>query len=102
MHTYRFTWRPSGSPMGATHCLELPLLFGTRRSWMPCPMLGNASWSLVQTLGYELRHIWGYFARTGLVHCEGVREIPLEWNRRSKTFDDANGKHRNTTDGFEG
>ncbi|MFE0175339.1 carboxylesterase family protein [Streptomyces sp. NPDC059002] len=64
-HTYRLDWRPAGSPFGATHCLELPLLFGTREAWRGSPMLGDAPWEEVAALGTATRETWLTFARTG-------------------------------------
>ena len=40
--TYEITWRPRGSPYGATHCVELPLLFGDYADWEGAPILGTA------------------------------------------------------------
>jgi para-nitrobenzyl esterase len=79
-HTYRLAWRPDGSPFGATHGIELPLLLGTRRAWKQAPMLGTATWDEVDLLGREMRRIWGQFARTGTT--EPPPTLPLVWARR--------------------
>ncbi|WP_031083703.1 carboxylesterase family protein [Streptomyces sp. NRRL WC-3549] len=65
VHTYRLDWRPAGSAFGATHCVELPLLLGTRDAWSGSPMLGNTAWEDVEALGRTLRTVWSDFARTG-------------------------------------
>ncbi|MFG2650597.1 carboxylesterase family protein [Streptomyces sp. NPDC048436] len=65
VHAYRLDWRPPGSPFGATHCVELPLLFGSREAWRASPMLGDADWEDVDKLGSALRTTWITFARTG-------------------------------------
>ncbi|MFK4066932.1 carboxylesterase family protein [Streptomyces sp. NPDC029674] len=65
VHSYRIDWRPAGSPLGATHCLELPLLFGTRDAWRTAPMLGETPWEEIDRLGRALRSAWLTFARTG-------------------------------------
>lgn len=65
VHTYRLDWRPAGSPFGATHCVELPLLLGTRNAWRGSPMLGDTAWEDVETIGATLRTAWTGFARTG-------------------------------------
>ncbi|GAA1889318.1 carboxylesterase family protein [Streptomyces durmitorensis] len=65
VHRYRLDWRPAASPFGATHCLELPLLFGSREAWRASPMLGNVPWQDVDTLGSKLRTAWITFVRTG-------------------------------------
>ncbi|MEU6126837.1 carboxylesterase family protein [Streptomyces sp. NPDC047123] len=65
VHAYRLDWRPAGWPFGAAHCLELPLLFGTRDAWRASPMLGNTPWEETDRLGRALRASWTAFARTG-------------------------------------
>lgn len=62
---YRLDWRPPGSPFGATHTVELPLLLGGEASWADSPMLGDLTWPEVSSLGQQMRHIWAHFARTG-------------------------------------
>jgi para-nitrobenzyl esterase len=63
--TYRFDWRPTGTPWGACHCLELPFLWGDRDFWAHSPMLGGADWDDVNAYGRELRMSWASFARSG-------------------------------------
>lgn len=65
VHTYRLDWRPAGSPFGATHCVELPLLLGSRQAWRGAPMLGDLPWEDVAALGTAVRAVWISFARTG-------------------------------------
>ncbi|WP_369207500.1 carboxylesterase family protein, partial [Streptomyces sp. PU-14G] len=65
VHAYRLDWRPAGSPLGATHCVELPLLLGSRDAWRGSPMLGETAWEDVESLGRAVRARWLAFARTG-------------------------------------
>ncbi|GAA3090224.1 carboxylesterase family protein [Streptomyces rectiviolaceus] len=74
VHRYRLDWRPAGSPLGATHCVELPLLFGSRKAWRASPMLGDVAWEDVDSLGSALRTAWITFARTG---TPGPTSAPL-------------------------
>jgi para-nitrobenzyl esterase len=62
---YEITWRPHGSPYGACHCIELPLLFGHADDWSGAAMLGNTRDAEVQRFGREARAMWADFARTG-------------------------------------
>jgi para-nitrobenzyl esterase len=62
---YEITWRPSGSPYGACHCIELPLLFGQTGDWQGAAMLGSTPDDGVQRFGREARAIWANFAKTG-------------------------------------
>ena len=40
--SYQFDWSPSGSPLGACHCIELPFLFGNLKTWEKAAMLAGA------------------------------------------------------------
>jgi para-nitrobenzyl esterase len=62
--TYEITWRPRGSPYGATHCVELPLLFGDYADWEGAPMLGTAPAEEVERFGREARVLWAAFAKS--------------------------------------
>ncbi|MEU6990258.1 carboxylesterase family protein [Streptomyces sp. NPDC046465] len=73
-HAYRLDWCPAGSPFGAAHCLELPLLFGTRDAWRSSPMLGDTPWEETDRLGKAVRATWVAFARTGV---PGALPAPL-------------------------
>lgn len=62
---YRFDYAAPGSPFGATHCIELPFLFGTDADWATAPMLVGAHPNDVDALGRRLRSAWLGFVRTG-------------------------------------
>ncbi len=62
--TYEITWRPRGSPYGATHCVELPLLLGDYADWEGAPMLGTAPAEQVERYGREARAQWADFAKS--------------------------------------
>jgi para-nitrobenzyl esterase len=64
---YEIAWRPRGSPYGACHCIELPLLFGQAEDWQHAAMLGATPGEEVQRFGREARTMWADFARTGAV-----------------------------------
>lgn len=79
-HSYRFDWRPRGSPFGATHCLELPLLLGTRSAWQDAPMLGTTPWSEIDAFGAALRRAWYGFARSGRPDTTLLGSWPVTWS----------------------
>lgn len=66
VQTYRFDWRPAGSPLGACHCLELPFLLGSPQAWRGASMLGATSDETVLSLGPALRRYWAGFAHDGV------------------------------------
>jgi len=64
---YQLDWAPSGSPLGACHCLELPLVFNTTKAWAGAPMLkglatGDGS---RDSVARPMRAAWLSFARHG-------------------------------------
>ncbi|MFF5365165.1 carboxylesterase/lipase family protein [Streptomyces scabiei] len=62
---YQFDYSASGSPFGATHCIELPFLLGTDADWATAPMLAGTHPDDLDTLGRRLRTAWLGFIRTG-------------------------------------
>ncbi|GAA3161159.1 MULTISPECIES: carboxylesterase family protein [Streptomyces] len=79
--TYHLDWTPEGSPFGAVHCLELPLLLGDEAAWRDAPMLGNVPWADVDAFGRALRSAWTAFVRTGEVDPEATAGYPVTWGR---------------------
>lgn len=61
------TYQPPGSPFGAAHVVDLPLLLGTQASWAATPLLGNADWATFNAAGRQVRQLWADFARTGML-----------------------------------
>ncbi|GGG19617.1 carboxylic ester hydrolase [Rhodococcoides trifolii] len=64
--TYRVDWSPKAGPLGACHCIELPMLFGDQ--WADAPML--AGQMPPAALAARMRRTWAAFARNG------VAEVP--------------------------
>ncbi|MHA0285916.1 carboxylesterase family protein [Mycobacterium sp. C3-094] len=56
--TYRVDWTPG--PLGACHCIELPLLFGSPETWSDAPMLGDDG--VDEELAVRVRAQWSAFA----------------------------------------
>lgn len=69
---YTFTWRPEGSPFGAAHITDIPLLLGTRKAWERASLVGRTSWAELDRRGRAVRQVWGEFARTGSVSAESA------------------------------
>ena len=76
---FLLTYQPPGSPFGAAHVVDLPLLLGTRASWAATPLLGAAKWEEFDAAGRQVRQLWADFARTGTlparVDIPGVLEV---------------------------
>ncbi|WP_020671150.1 carboxylesterase/lipase family protein [Amycolatopsis nigrescens] len=85
VYSYRFGWRPPHGRFGACHCIELPFLFGDEESWLGSPMLGDAPWETVRTLGHTLREAWLSFARHGDPAATGAVTWPAHTPGRPPT-----------------
>lgn len=64
--TFRVDWAPPRAPLGACHCIELPLLLGAVGSWRDAPMLGPEPRTADDDLGREMRSVWAGFAYDGV------------------------------------
>lgn len=62
--TFRVDWTPRRAPLGACHCIELPLLLGSRGAWSDAPMLGAQP--IDEELARRTRAQWSGFAHEGL------------------------------------
>lgn len=64
-YEFRVRYQPPGSPFGAAHVVDVPLLLGTPAAWAATPLLGQARWEEVDRAGRQVRQLWADFARTG-------------------------------------
>lgn len=51
----RFDWSPKGNPIGACHCMELPLMFADWDYWCDAPMMEKADRDDYEKQGKALR-----------------------------------------------
>ncbi|GAA4035745.1 carboxylesterase family protein [Hymenobacter glaciei] len=72
------TYQPPGSPFGAAHVVDLPLLLGNQASWAATPLLGEANWEEFDAAGRQVRQLWADFARTGTLPAQVVIPGVLE------------------------
>lgn len=64
--TFRVDWSPPHAPLGACHCIDLPLLFASPEVWSDAAMLGTAPHALDDGPGSEMRALWAAFAHDGV------------------------------------
>jgi len=73
---YRMDWSPPDAPLGACHCMDLPLLLGAAGAWAGAPMLGPHPDPLDQRLAREMRGLWSRFAYDG-IDALGAEQLRL-------------------------
>ncbi|MDD0813219.1 carboxylesterase family protein [Curvibacter sp. HBC28] len=64
-YVYRFDHDPSGEALGATHCIELPFVFGNREAFATAPMLGGMEEEAFEALSRPVRQAFISFIREG-------------------------------------
>lgn len=73
---YRLDWSPRDAPLGACHCMDLPLLLGTVSAWAGAPMLGPHPNAVDHELAVRMRALWSRFAYDG-VDALGTERLRL-------------------------
>ncbi|BDI23682.1 carboxylesterase family protein [Herbiconiux sp. L3-i23] len=79
---YELAWRPRGSRMGATHTVELPLLF-PGPLWRRAGVLGQVKPRELSAIGRGFRALWADFARTGALPADATASagVPITIER---------------------
>ncbi|RJQ69917.1 carboxylesterase/lipase family protein [Pseudonocardiaceae bacterium YIM PH 21723] len=70
---YRFDYAAPESEFGATHCIELPFLFGDQRAWAGSPMLAGATERELEELRRPVQAAWLGFISQGDPGWDRVR-----------------------------
>jgi para-nitrobenzyl esterase len=77
VHRYQFQPLDAANPLGACHCIELPLLFGRDSDWQDAAMLSPLSPKEIDAIGANVRATWGSFIHSGEfpgpTHSPGAR-----------------------------
>lgn len=76
-YVMHYTIAPSEklNDLGASHCFDLPLLFGNEAVWKNAGLTQNIPWEFFEKNGKQLRKAWADFARTGELKKENLPEI---------------------------
>ena len=92
-YLYQFDWASANKDLAATHCLELPFVFGTRDAFADAPMMAGADAGRADALSAAMRASWISFIRTGNPNHAGIPPWPqFEPARRATMrFDDVTG-----------
>lgn len=78
---YQFSIRSTlkNNFIGASHCVDLPLIFENKEAWKSAELLKDVPWEYIQENGKKLRALWAEFARTGAIseHSERPEILKL-------------------------
>ncbi|WEK68314.1 MAG: carboxylesterase family protein [Candidatus Chryseobacterium colombiense] len=77
---YQFTLhsRLKNNFIGASHCVDLPLIFENETAWKDSELLKDVPWEYIQKNGRKLRALWAEFARTGTISEDSEKPEILE------------------------
>ncbi|MCA6069426.1 carboxylesterase family protein [Chryseobacterium sp. RG1] len=77
---YQFTIHSNikNNYIGASHCVDLPLIFENETAWKDSELLKDVPWKYVQENGKKLRSLWAEFARTGKISKNSEKPEILE------------------------
>ncbi|GAA5097478.1 carboxylesterase family protein [Chryseobacterium ginsengisoli] len=64
--------------IGASHCVDLPLIFENESAWKNSELLKDVPWNHIQENGGKLRALWAEFARSGKISDDSERPEILE------------------------
>jgi para-nitrobenzyl esterase len=73
-YTYRIDWGSKTNGFGATHAIDLPLLFGDEHAWADAELVRGIDWAEIHRSGQAVRELWTRFARTGSLPDHGCIE----------------------------
>lgn len=64
--------------IGASHCIDLPLIFANEYAWKDSELLKDVPWEYIFENGKKLRSLWAEFARTGKISDQSERPEILD------------------------
>ncbi|MGN7758775.1 carboxylesterase family protein [Chryseobacterium sp. 22532] len=73
IYLFRIHSRPENSPIGAPHCIDLPLIFGNEQAWKSSEMVKDIPWKYIDENGKKLRALWAEFARSSHISDDSER-----------------------------
>jgi para-nitrobenzyl esterase len=80
-YTYRIDWGSRTNGFGATHAIDLPLLFADERAWADAELVHGIDWANVHSSGQAVRELWARFAKAGSLPDRGhIEPNVLSWN----------------------
>lgn len=67
IHLYKIKSTLRNHFIGASHCFDLPLIFGNEEAWKNAELLKNVPWNYIFENGKKLRAVWAEFAINGKI-----------------------------------
>lgn len=78
IYLFKIFSRLKNNILGASHCIDLPLLFGNESAWKSAALLKDIPWEYIHENGRKLRALWAEFAQNGSISNQSERPEILE------------------------
>jgi para-nitrobenzyl esterase len=82
-YIYKIHWGSKTNQLGATHAIDLPLLFGDEPTWRDADLVAGLSWPEVHASGQKVRALWSSFARVGSLDVGAIEPTLVSYRRAS-------------------
>ena len=78
IYLFKIHSKVKNNNIGASHCVDLPLIFANESAWKDSELLKYIPWEYIFENGKKLRALWAEFARTGKISDQSERPEILE------------------------
>ncbi len=78
IYLFKIHSKVKNNNIGASHCVDLPLIFANESAWKDSELLKGIPWEYIFENGKKLRALWAEFARTGKISDQSERPEILE------------------------
>lgn len=83
IYQFKIHSRVKNNYIGASHCIDLPLIFENETAWKDSELLKDVPWKHIRENGKKLRALWAEFARTGKISEDSEKPEILELRKVS-------------------
>lgn len=83
IYQFKIHSRIKNNYIGASHCIDLPLIFENETAWKGSELLKDIPWEYIRENGKKLRSLWTEFARTGKISEDSEKPEILELRKVS-------------------
>ncbi|HWK48846.1 MAG TPA: carboxylesterase family protein, partial [Steroidobacter sp.] len=80
-YTYKIHWGSRTNQLGATHAIDLPLLFGDEQTWQDADLIAGLEWPEVHASARKVRALWALFAKTGGLETAAIEPALVSYRK---------------------
>lgn len=80
-YVYKIHWGSRTNQLGATHAIDLPLLFGDEQIWQGADLIAGLEWPEVHASAQKVRALWSSFAKTGSLEAGAIEPALISYRK---------------------